>query len=100
MEERERIISITTGSWVRLVIVIALAWAFIHVANFILVLIASIVIASAIEPIAVWAKRENLPRIPVIIGVYLSTAAFLSGFFYFLLLPLIGEVSSFIKTLT
>jgi predicted PurR-regulated permease PerM len=95
-----RKLSITTGSWVRLVAVLALFYAFFQVADFLLVIIASIVIASAIEPIARWAKRSAIPRLPTVILVYVVAAVLLSGFFYFLLLPLIGEVSSFIKTLT
>lgn len=98
-EERHRL-EITTGSWVRGVIVVALAYAFYHEARFILVLIASIVIASAIEPVAVWAKKRNIPRLMAVILFYLLAAAFISTFFYFVLLPLIGEFSSFIRTLT
>lgn len=97
--ERQKLV-ITTESWVRLVIVLALAYAFFQVSRFILVLIASIVIASAIEPVTMWARRRAIPRLPAVFSVYVIAALFLSGFFYFLLLPLIGEVSGFIKTLT
>jgi predicted PurR-regulated permease PerM len=99
MDERGKI-AITTGSWVRGVIVVVLAYAFFQVSQFILVLIAAIVLASAIEPVTLWARRRNIPRLPTVVFVYIVTAIFLAGFFYFLLLPLIGEVSSFIKTLT
>lgn len=92
--------AISTGSWARLIVVVALAYGFILVAKFFLVLIASIIIASAIEPVALWSKRRNIPRVPSVVAVYLGGAVFLSGFFYFFLLPLIGEVSGFIKTLT
>ncbi len=95
-----RKISITTASWVKLVVVLALAYAFLQVSQFILVLIASIVIASAIEPVTVWARRRNIPRLPTVVIFYAAAAILLSGFFYFLLLPLIGEVSGFVKTLT
>lgn len=100
MDEEKQRISITTGSWVKAIVVVALAYALLQVAGFILVLIASIVIASAIEPVTIWARRHNVPRLPAVLGVYITTALVLSGVFYFLLLPLIGEVSAFIKTLT
>lgn len=93
-------LAITTGSWVRGVIVIALALALYQLGTFVLVVIASIVIASAIEPVAQWAKRRGIPRTPTVVAVYILSALLLAGFFYFLLLPLIGEVSSFIRTLT
>lgn len=93
-------IAITTGSWVRAAVVVALAYAFYQISDFVLVVIASVVIASAIEPVTLWAKRRNIPRLPTVISIYVVGALLLAGFFYFLLLPLIGEVSSFIKTLT
>lgn len=98
-EERQKI-AITTGSWVRGALVIALAFALYQVSQFVLALVASIVIASAIEPLTLWARRRNIPRLLAVITIYVVAAVFFSGFFYFLLLPLIGEVSSFIKTLT
>ncbi|MDO8728777.1 MAG: AI-2E family transporter [bacterium] len=91
---------ITTGSWVRGVMVVAIAYAFFLVSQFILVIIASIVVASAIEPIVGWAKKRNIPRLPVVFLVYLTSALVIAGLFYSLLLPLVGEVSSFIRTLT
>ena len=98
--EETRKISITTGSWVRLIVVLALTYALFSVAQFILLLITAIVIASAIEPVAVWAGRRGIPRLPSVISVYIFIALFLSLIFYFLLLPLIGEISAFIRTLT
>lgn len=98
-ESKERM-AITTGSWVRGVVVVALAYAFYQLSSFILVLITAIVIASAVEPAAVWARKRNIPRLPMVIFVYITAAVLFAGFFYFLLLPLIGEVSSFVRTLT
>jgi len=97
--EKQRL-SITTGSWVKGVLVLAVAYMVLQVTQFILVLIASIVIASAIEPVALWAKKRGVPRLPVVITMYAVLAVLLSGFFYFLLLPLIGEVSVLVRTLT
>lgn len=93
-------ISITTASWVRGAIVVGLAYAAYRISDFILVVIASIIIASAIEPVTQWARRRNLPRLLAVISVYVISALFFAVFFYFLLLPLMGEISSFIRTLT
>lgn len=93
-------ITISTGSWVRAAAVAAFAYAFFQVYQFVLGIILSIVIASAIEPVAMWARNRRLPRLPTVISVYLLTALCLSIFFYFLLLPLIAEVTGFVKTLT
>lgn len=91
---------ITTASWVKGVIVLSIAYALYLVNGLILVLVASIVIASAIEPAAMWAKARNIPRLPMVLLVYITSALVLLILFYFLLMPLIGEMSNFIKTLT
>jgi len=101
MAEKEKIkLSITMGSWVRAALVVALGYAFFHASDLILVLIASIIIASAIEPLSLVALKQGIPRLPSVVLVYVLTALSLSVFFYFLLLPLIGEVTVFVKTLT
>jgi len=91
---------ITTASWVRGIVVVAIAYALFLVSELILVIIASVVIASAIEPATLWARKRGMPRLPMVALVYIGSAVFLAGLFYFLLLPLIGEMSNFIRTLT
>ncbi|MHB0978247.1 MAG: AI-2E family transporter [Minisyncoccota bacterium] len=91
--------NITTGSWVRGVLVVAAAALLFYVKDLILVIIASIVIASAVEPAAIWAKKRNFPRLPTILAVYISLALILAGLFFFLFPPLLGEISGFIRSL-
>jgi predicted PurR-regulated permease PerM len=100
MNEEKQKISITMGSWLNGAVVVALALALYKVSGLLLALVASIVIASAIEPATLWARRQNIPRLPAVVAIYALTAILFSGFFYFLLLPLIGEISGFVKTLT
>lgn len=88
------------GSWIRGAVVMAIAYALYQVSDLILVIIVSVVIASAIEPAIVVAKRNGIPRLPAVLLVYLFSALVFAALFYFLLLPLVGEISSFIKTLT
>jgi predicted PurR-regulated permease PerM len=92
-------LSITTGSWVRAVAVVVAALALFAVKDLLLAILASVIIASAIEPAALWARRRNIPRIPTIISVYVGMAIILVGVIYFLLLPLIGEISVFLRGL-
>jgi len=91
---------ITLGSWARGAVVVALVYGLYLISGFVLVVIASIVIASAIEPVASWTKQRNIPRLPTVLLVYIILALLLAGLFYFLLLPLVGEISNFIRTLT
>ncbi|MDP2651255.1 MAG: AI-2E family transporter [bacterium] len=92
-------LDITTTSWVRGVAVVAIAAALFMVRDLILVILASIVIASAIEPVTLWARRRSIPRLLAVICVYVVLGLFTAGAIYFLILPLLGEVSSFVRTL-
>lgn len=92
-------VTITTGSWVRAVLVIAMAFFLFLVRDIALVVLTSIVIASAIEPAAHWAKKRKIPRLPTILGVYISLGIIFVGLFYFLLIPLISEVTGFVVEL-
>jgi len=89
---------ITTGSWIRGVLVVAAAAILFFIKDLILILVVSIVIASAIEPAAVWAKERRFPRLPTILSVYFFTGVILIGLFYFLFLPLLGEISGFVRS--
>jgi len=91
---------ITFDSWIRCAVVVIIVYALYLVSDFILIIISSIVIASAIEPAVAVAKKRNIPRLPAVLSVYLISALVFVGLFYFLLLPLAGEISSFIRTLT
>lgn len=93
--EKVRIV-ITTGSFVRAVLVVAVFLAIFTIRDLVLVILASIVIASAVEPAAIWATRRKIPRIIAILAIYVFMALVFAGLFYFLFLPLIGELSNFV----
>jgi len=61
--------------------------------------LASIVLASAIEPGAQWFIARRVPRVLGVLVIYLFTALVLSGTFYFLFLPLLNETTSFLSDL-
>ena len=64
-----------------------------------LVLLTSVVIASAIEPIALWFIRYKIPRVFAVIFIYLAFAVFVIGLFYFFLPPLLEETSGVLSLL-
>jgi predicted PurR-regulated permease PerM len=100
MDSDTRFISITLASWARLALVAVLTYLAFRIADIILILLTAIAISTAIEPILRSAKKRGVPRLLSVITIYAGAAVALSLFFYFLFLPLIGEVSSFVKTLT
>jgi predicted PurR-regulated permease PerM len=96
-EPERRQMVITTGSWVRAVIVIAVTLALFIIRDLLLAVLASIVIASAIEPATSWAKKKGIPRLPAVLSIYILSAVVFAGLFYFLFLPLLGEISTFLN---
>jgi predicted PurR-regulated permease PerM len=90
---------ISTGSWIRGFLVLIFFLILFVLRDIVLVILTSIVIASAVEPIAIALKRVGIPRIPTILGLYFSGAIVLAGLFYFLFLPLLGEASNFLRSL-
>ena len=88
---------ISTASIIKTIVII-LSFALIFVMkDMILVLLTSIVIASAIEPITQWFVRRKVPRTLSVILVYLVFFIFLFGIIYALLVPLLQESGDFLK---
>ncbi|MDB5194208.1 MAG: hypothetical protein JWN50_222 [Parcubacteria group bacterium] len=96
-EPEKRQMVITTGSWVRGAVVVAVVFALFTLRSLLLAIVASVVIASAIEPAALWAKKKGIPRLPVVLVVYIVSIVIFAGLFYFLFLPLLGDMSSFLN---
>ena len=63
MDGRPVTISITTGTIITAVVVLAGAWLLIKLSDLVLVLTTAVVIASAIEPAVVFLRRQRVPRI-------------------------------------
>ena len=63
MDGRPVTISITTGTIITAVVVLAGAWLLIELKDLVLVLVTAVVIASAIEPAVVFLRRQRVARI-------------------------------------
>ncbi len=97
MEHREESISISLGTIVKFVLVVLFfALAFV-LKDLILVLLMSIVIASAVEPGTQWFVRRKVPRLFAVIAIYIAVAICFAGVIFFLFLPLLSESSDFLR---
>jgi len=100
MKEEKTQLAITTGSWIRALLVVIIGYALIFkLSNFVLVIITAVIIASAVEPAARWARKRGVPRLPAVLSVYVATAIALAGFFYFILVPLLSDTAGFVRSL-
>lgn len=91
--------TITTGTIVRIILLCTLAALLWYLRELVLIVLASIVIASAIEPAARGLRKYKIPRVIAILFVYL---AFFGAFFsviFFLLPPVLDETAAMLTTL-
>jgi predicted PurR-regulated permease PerM len=99
MERFENVIHISAGTIIKTVLILLLCWTIFFLRDLVLIILLSIVIASAVEPAAQWLMRRKIPRLLSVILVYLSLAITLICVVYFLVLPLLSESSQFLKNL-
>lgn len=99
MEDREINISITSGTVVKTLVILALAGFLFEIRGIVLIVLTAIVIASAVEPgVAALAKRK-VPRIIGVIFVYLCFLAAAFVFFYFFVPTLLSDLATFLTSL-
>lgn len=95
-KERDINISISSGTIFKAIIIILLVVLFFVVKDLVLVVLTSIVLASAIEPLIVWMKKLRVRRLPAVIITYLVLALTFSCVIYFFVPPLVADTSSFL----
>ncbi len=97
MEFKEQTISVSLGTLIRAVLVVLFFAVLFYLKDLVLVMLMSIVVASATEPGTQWLVRRKIPRLFSVILIYVSMAVFLACLVFFLLLPLLSESSDFLR---
>ncbi len=107
MELKNPTISITAGTILKTVGILALAWLLFYLRDVVLILLTAIVIASAVEPGVQALSRLRLPRIIAVIILYvLLIGAFLLMFYAFFPLVLddfgtfVSQLPGYLETVT
>jgi len=98
-ENQPILISITPGAVLRFVSIILLFYFLFVVRDLVLVLLTSVVLASAVEPFAAWFVSKKIPRVIAVLIIYLTALISMAGIFYFFVPTLIGEIRSLIANL-
>ena len=96
---QEVLIKIDILSLVRAIVVVLLIAAVLFLSDLVLVLLASIVLAAAIEPIIKWFQIYKINRLISVIFIYLALALLLIAAVYFLFVPILNETSSLLSKL-
>lgn len=97
-QNRDIHISIKSGTIFRTIILLLLFVFLYYIRDLVLVVLAAVVIASAIEPFTVWFGKHRVARLPAVILMYLGIAGIIVGIFYFFLPPLLNDLSNFLAS--
>ncbi|MAZ67442.1 hypothetical protein CL652_01580 [bacterium] len=96
---KEVTFAITTGTIIRAILFVGLAALVWYLRELALIVLTSIVIASAIEPAAKGLIRYKIPRVLAVVVVYLLFFAMVFSIVFFLLPPVLDETSLLLATL-
>lgn len=99
MPDRETTVSITTGTILKTLIVLAGAWLIFFLRDLVLIVLTAVVIASAMDPAVRAFMRRKIPRIVAVILLYLVVLGSLIGLFYFFVPQVLSELSGLISSL-
>lgn len=89
-------LTISVPTILKVVLTIIIVTVLYQIVEVLVVLFLAIVVASAVDPLIVWLKKWNIPRIGSATIIYVATFCFLAAFFYLLLPPLLDEASRFL----
>ncbi|MDP3051913.1 MAG: AI-2E family transporter [bacterium] len=89
-------IEITTGTIFRAILLVLLLVFLYLLRDILAVFLLAVVIASAIEPMAHWGTRRRIPRVLMVIAIYLTAFGFLSLSFYIIVPTLLTEFLDFV----
>ena len=82
-ESKDINVTITSGTIIKTVLLLILLAVLYYIKDIVLVVLASVVIASAIEPATHWCARHRIRRLPAVIGIYFILAVVLGLLFVY-----------------
>ena len=91
--------SISSMSVVKVVLVLLAFYTAYILRDLLLVFLAGVVIASAMEPMVQWFTKRKLPRVIAVVGIYVLISVLLVLSFYALFIPLLKDFSEFLTAL-
>ncbi|MBU6430828.1 MAG: AI-2E family transporter [Patescibacteria group bacterium] len=94
-EGKNFVVNINSGTIIKTIVILAIASFLYLVSDLILVVLASVVIASAIEPLVKWFAKARIARLPAVIITYAGLFSAFIGLFYFFVPTLLNETLNF-----
>jgi predicted PurR-regulated permease PerM len=92
-------INITAGAILKGILLVLLVWFLFVIKDLILVILTSIVLASAVEPGTRWFEKRKIPRAMGVLIIYVLTILLFAAIFYFFIPTLIIDVNNLFNSL-
>jgi len=99
MQDREFSISITSGTIIKTLVILAIAWFVYELRALALIVLTAIVIASAVEPGIAAIARRKIPRVLGVLIVYLLLIGIFFSLFYFFLPSVLDDFATFLSSM-
>ena len=90
-------ISLTSGSIIRVLLFLVLVFFLYYIRDIVLVVLAAVVTASAIEPATKWFKKYKIQRLPATVIIYAGLIGLLGCFFIFFVPKLLDQTLTFLN---
>ena len=95
MNDKNTTITITTGTIIKIIAVLVIVALLYFIRNIMMSVLFSLVIASGVEPAAVWLQKRKVPRILSVVLIYILAFSFLGGMFYLIVPTTFKEITAF-----
>lgn len=98
MEGRNVTISITSGTILKTLVILAIAWLIFTLKDVVLIVVTAVVIASAVEPGVRAIARHRIPRVLAVLAVYVVMVGTFFVIFYFFLPSVLSDFATFLSS--
>jgi predicted PurR-regulated permease PerM len=92
-------VTLTSGTVIKTVLFLIFLALIYYIKDIVLVVLAAIVIASAVEPATHWFGKNRIPRLPAVIIIYLVIGLLLAAFFVFFLPLVINDTFTYLNNI-
>jgi predicted PurR-regulated permease PerM len=99
MEDRSLHVTISTGTLLKTIVVLALAWLLFVLRHLVLVVLTAVVISSAVEPAVRQLSRRKIPRVLAVLLIYLFMFGLFFLLFYFFFPSILKDFGKFAASL-
>ncbi len=97
--EKPIVVNITVANVFKVIFAVLIFYFLFVLRNVLLILVTSVILASAIEPMTRFFIRKKIPRVIGVLLVYLSAIFIISGILYVFVPPLISDISNITSTI-